>query len=123
MIAVFDTNIVIDALNGVTDADVEYSRYARVLISRITWIEVMVGVREDEAQVRNLLETRFEMVPLDLAVAEKSIDLRRSYRLRLPDAIIWATAQVHAAVLVTRNTRDFDATWNGIRVPYQLLPG
>jgi hypothetical protein len=44
MIAVFDTNIVIDALNGVTDADVEYSRYARVLISRITWIEVMVGV-------------------------------------------------------------------------------
>jgi predicted nucleic acid-binding protein len=123
MIAVFDTNIVIDALNGVTDADVEYSRYARVLISRITWIEVMVGVREDEAQVRNLLETRFELIPLDVAVAEKSVDLRRSYRLRLPDAIIWATAQVHAAVLVTRNTRDFDATWNGIRVPYQLLPG
>ena len=123
MIAVFDTNIVIDALNGVTDADVEYSRYARVLISRITWIEVMVGVREDEAQVRNLLETRFEMIPLDSAVAEKSVDLRRSYRLRLPDAIIWATAQIHAAVLVTRNTRDFDATWNGIRVPYQLLPG
>ena len=81
MIAVFDTNIVIDALNGLTDADVEYSRYARVLISHITWIEVMVGVREDEAQVRNLLETRFEMIPLDLAVAEKSVDLRRSYRL------------------------------------------
>lgn len=123
MIAVFDTNIVIDALNGVTDADVEYGRYTRVLISHITWIEVMVGAREDEAQVRNLLETRFEMIPLDLAVAEKSVDLRRSYRLRLPDAIIWATAQVHAAVLVTRNTRDFDATWNGIRVPYQLLSG
>ncbi|MFM7584189.1 MAG: type II toxin-antitoxin system VapC family toxin [Caldilinea sp.] len=123
MIAVFDTNIVIDALNGVADADVEYSRYARVLISRITWIEVMVGVREDEAQVRNLLETRFEMIPLDFAVAEKAVDLRRSYRLRLPDAIIWATAQVHATVLVTRNTRDFDVTWNGIRVPYQLPPG
>jgi len=32
MIAVFDTNIVIDALNGVAEADTEYGRYERVLI-------------------------------------------------------------------------------------------
>ncbi len=38
MIAVFDTNIVIDALNGINEADIEYSRYDRVLVSRITWI-------------------------------------------------------------------------------------
>jgi predicted nucleic acid-binding protein len=37
MIAVFDTNIVIDALNGVTEADVEFGHYERVLISRITY--------------------------------------------------------------------------------------
>lgn len=42
MIAVFDTNIIIDALNGVAAADAEYSRYERVLISRITWMEVLV---------------------------------------------------------------------------------
>ena len=36
MIAVFDTNIVIDALNGVAEADGEYSRYECVLISRVT---------------------------------------------------------------------------------------
>jgi hypothetical protein len=36
MIAVFDTNLIIDALNGVAEADVEYRRYERVLISRIT---------------------------------------------------------------------------------------
>ena len=34
MIAVFDTNIVIDALNGIAAADTEYARYKRVLISR-----------------------------------------------------------------------------------------
>ena len=39
MIAVFDTNIVIDALNGVDEADVEYNRYERVMISLITWME------------------------------------------------------------------------------------
>ena len=45
MIAVFDTNIVIDALNGVDEADVEYGRYERVLISRVTWMEVLIGER------------------------------------------------------------------------------
>ena len=35
MIAVFDTNTVIDALNGIADSDAEYLRYERVLISHI----------------------------------------------------------------------------------------
>lgn len=39
------------------------------------------------------------------------------------DAIIWATAKVYDTVLVTRNTKEFDAAWEGIRVPYQLSPG
>ena len=43
MKAVFDTNLVIDALNGVAAADTEYKRYSEVLISRITWMEVLVG--------------------------------------------------------------------------------
>jgi hypothetical protein len=120
MIAVFDTNIVIDALNGVETADAEYSRYERVLISRITWMEVLVGAAEDDAEVRDFLDTHFEIVPLDLAVAEKAVEIRRAYRIRLPDAVIWATAQVNDAVLVTRNTKDFDPAWEGIRVPYTL---
>jgi hypothetical protein len=120
MIAVFDTNIIIDALNGVAAADAEYSRYERVLISRITWMEVLVGAPADDTQVRDLLETLFEIIPLDLAVAESAVQLRRTHRIRLPDAIIWATAQVYDAVLVTRNTRDFHIDWSGIRVPYEL---
>ena len=62
MIAVFDTNIVIDALNGGAEADTEYSRYERVLISRITWMEVLIGVDEDDAEVRDFLETHFEII-------------------------------------------------------------
>ena len=120
MVAVFDTNIVIDALNGQPEADAEYSRYERVLISRITWMEVLVGAQEDDAQVRDFLSTHFEIIPVDVAVAEKAVQLRRAHRLRLPDAIIWATAQVHEAVLVSRNTKDFDPAWDGIRVPYAL---
>lgn len=120
MIAVFDTNIVIDALNGVAEADAEYSRYERVLISRVTWMEVLIGAEGDDSELRDFLETNFEIVPLDLAVAETAIQLRREHRLRLPDAIIWATARVNESVLVTRNTKDFNPEWDGIHLPYTL---
>jgi len=118
--AVFDTNIVIDALNGLPEADAEYRRYERVFISRITWMEVLVGEQEDDSQLRNFLESHFDIIPLDTAVAETAVQLRRAYHIRLPDAIIWATAQTYEAVLVTRNTRDFNPTWEGIRVPYNV---
>ena len=120
MIAVFDTNIVIDALNGLSGAGAEYVRYQRVLISRITWIEVMVGAQDDDVRLRDFLETNFEIIPLDLSVAEAAVRLRRTHRIRLPDAIIWATAQTHQAVLVSRNTKDFNPDWDGIRVPYEV---
>jgi len=120
MIAVFDTNIVIDALNGLPEADDEYTRYERVLVSRITWMEVLVGAKDDDAQLRNFLEAHFEIIPLDLAVADKAVQLRRAYHMRLPDAIIWATAQTNNAILVSRNTKDFNPEWDGIHVPYRI---
>jgi len=120
MIAVFDTNIVIDALNGMAEADAEYSRYERVLISRVTWMEVLIGAEGDDANLRDFLETHFEIISLDMAVAETAVQLRRAHHIRLPDAIIWATAQTREAVLVTRNTKDFNPDWEGIRLPYTL---
>jgi predicted nucleic acid-binding protein len=120
MNAVFDTNIVIDALNGVAEADAEYGRYERALISRVTWMEVLIGAKEDDSDLRDFLEVYFEIIPLDLTVAESAVQIRRAHRIRLPDAIIWATARTNDAVLVTRNTKDFDPDWEGIRLPYTL---
>lgn len=120
MIAVFDTNIVIDALNGIEAADIEYGRYDRVLISRITWMEVLIGAQGDAADLRDFLQSYFEVMPLDLAVAESAVQIRRARRIRLPDAIIWATAQVHDALLVMRNSKDFPPHQPDIRLPYIL---
>jgi len=33
-------------------------------------------------------------------------------------AIIWATAQVHGLLLITRNVRDFPPDEPGVRMPY-----
>jgi len=120
MIAVFDTNIVIDALNGVAAADDEYSCYERVLISRITWMEVLIGAEVNDSELRDFPQTHFEIIPLDSAVAETAVQLCRKHCLRLPDAIIWATARVNDAVFVTHNTKDFKTDWDGIRLPYTL---
>ena len=121
MKAVFDTNILVDYLNGIPQAAEELSRYSRRLISQITWMEVLVGCRDDgeEQLVREFLAT-FDVVPINAQVAESAVMLRRANRLRLPDAIILATAECSHALLVTRNTKDFPADTPGIRVPYSL---
>jgi len=40
--------------------------------------------------------------------------------MKLPGAVIWATAQVHALLLVTRHVKDFQAEDPGRRAPYPL---
>ncbi|MBO9361737.1 MAG: PIN domain-containing protein [Thermoflexus sp.] len=81
---------------------------------------MLIGARGDDALLRDFLNTHFEIIPLDREVADETVRLRRLYRVRLPDAIIWATARVHQAILVTRNARDFHPNWEGIRVLYSI---
>ena len=120
MKAVLDTNVLVDYLAGHERAREELSRYRHPRISRITWMEIMVGVAADaaeEAAVRSFLAD-FGVVELTEAVAAQAVRLRREHRLRLPDAIILASARVEQCQLVTRNTRDFKPEWPDIRVPY-----
>jgi predicted nucleic acid-binding protein len=49
----------------------------------------------------------FQELPVDRAVAERAGRLRRKKGLRLPDALIAATAIEHDCTLVTRNRADF----------------
>jgi predicted nucleic acid-binding protein len=45
--------------------------------------------------------------PLSPAVAQKAIEIRRSRKIKLPDAIIAATALVYDFTIVSRNMSDF----------------
>jgi len=118
--ALFDTNILIDYLNAIPEAREELARFSERAISIITWMEVMIGAEKRvEAQTRQFLDT-FTLVPLDSGVAERAVALRRRHRIKLPDAVIWASAEAHSMLLVTRNTKDFSAEMPGIRIPYEL---
>ena len=118
--SLFDTNILIDALSGLPAAMETIRTRPDRAISIITWIEVMAGVTSsNEAQTRDFLNA-FPQLQITGVIANAAASIRRTYRLKLPDAIILATAQVENRVLITRNTRDFPATDPAVYVPYQL---
>ncbi|MGI8782592.1 MAG: type II toxin-antitoxin system VapC family toxin [Acidobacteriota bacterium] len=121
MRALFDSDILIDVLKATVQALDELERYEECLLSRISWIEVLVGAssKEEEELLRDYL-TKFRICELDERSSERAVILRRKYKLKIPDAIIWATAQQQGCLLVTRNTKDFPEDNPGIRFPYQL---
>jgi predicted nucleic acid-binding protein len=83
-------------------------------------MEVMVGATpQNESTARAFLQS-FDLLQIDARIAEQAVILRKARRIKLPDAVIWATAQVHQCLLVSRNTRDFDQNDPGVRVPYTI---
>lgn len=118
--ALLDTNILIDFLRGIPAARDELNRHEEKAISVVTWMEVMAGASaQTERQTREFLDG-FGFVKLDEKVAERAVMLRKQYRIKLPDAIVWASAQTTAMLLVTRDTKGFPAGDPGVRMPYRV---
>lgn len=121
MKAVFDTNVLIDFLNGEERAAQEFARYKVSCISVTTHIEVWVGVKHEaeEKLIRSFLST-FEIVEVSEDIANLAVKIRRDTGMKVPDAIIYATAKNQDCVIVSRNTKDLSPDWPDVRVPYQL---
>ena len=77
MKAVFDTNILIDYLNGVQQAKEEINLYSHCLISSITWMEVLVGANEENEPIIRAFLSQFEQIPVTEEIAEKAVSIRR----------------------------------------------
>lgn len=119
MNAVFDTNILIDYLNGVDQANQTLLSYEG-MISIITKIEILVGVKEDEKEIVTSFLNRFQVIELDDEIANLAISIRKDLGVKIPDAIIYATAKSKGTLLITRNTKDFSPTAPDIQLPYSL---
>lgn len=50
----------------------------------------------------------FEQMDVNAAVADEAARIRRAYHVKLPDALIAATATLRGLVVVTANFRDFE---------------
>jgi predicted nucleic acid-binding protein len=96
-----DTDVCIDHLEGVK----RLPRRGRLAYSVVTRAELLAGDPEREPTVRRLLAGMDELV-VDRRVADQAGILRR-LGLRMPDALIAATALVHQVTLLSRNAADF----------------
>ena len=111
---VIDSNILIDAMNGIVDAVVflEEQQMAEVQISVVSAMELIAGCR-DKTEMRELQRflQRCKLLPISAAASHVAFQLMESFYLShglvLPDALIAATALEHDLTLYTRNTRHF----------------
>jgi predicted nucleic acid-binding protein len=92
-------------------------------VSIVSKIEVL-GFNTQEYELEQL-ESFIQLssiVYIDEAVADKTIEIRRMKRIKLPDAIIAATALVQNCILLSHNTTDFKKI-EGLQVldPYSFV--
>jgi toxin FitB len=105
-----DTDVFIDHLRGSTA--LQPGKH-RLHYSVITRAELFAGNSATNRCAQLLAP--FKELPVDRAVAERAGRVSREFGLRLPDALIAATALEHGLQLATRNEKDF-APVRGLRL-------
>ena len=80
-----------------------------IFISSITYIEALGFSFQDkwEEELAYKVCATFRRLFLTEEIEKQTILIRKSHKIKLPDAIIAATAIVHNLTLVTRNESDF----------------
>ncbi len=78
-------------------------------ISVITKIELLGWQSDTLKQLNDVADfvQDSEILLLSDVVVDKTIELRRKFKIKLPDAVIAATAIVHDLTLISRNDDDF----------------
>ncbi len=118
MSVLLDSVILIDHLNGVSEATRYLGSVRRPAISLISRAEVLSGPKMSQMAVVVEWLDRFPVLPMGVETADFAAELRRQYQWRLPDAFQAALAQMHGLKLATRNTRDFPPD----RHPFVVVP-
>ena len=108
-----DTNIGIYLMNGSLNSNalhfIEPIINATYYLSVITKIELLGFAFADATNLADTTDFVNDSIVISLTedIVEQTIELRQHYKIKLPDAIIAATAIVHDFTLISRNDKDF----------------
>jgi predicted nucleic acid-binding protein len=122
-----DTNAAIDYIgeampqNGLAFMDnVIDKEYNISVISRIELYAYSKLTDKDKATL-DVFTGQAVILNINDDVIEKTIELRKTYKTKLPDAIIAATAVVYGLTLISHNVKDFkNITGLSVIDPYSL---
>jgi predicted nucleic acid-binding protein len=129
-LVLFDSNILIDNLEGHAAAVIEIMNYQDAIISSISWVEI--ACKMDHAALQGfkafLTSVGIRVVHPDDDIMERAAVIRgRSLlvppKLPLIDCIIRATAEANGRLVITRNPADFGGEGPLVRVPYEIANG
>jgi predicted nucleic acid-binding protein len=99
-----DTNVALYLLKGRLVNPLPPGQYSVSLITEMELLSYPDLTPSEEASIHQFL-SQVEICMLTSDVKETAIELRKNHRLKLPDAIIAATAKALGAVLVTNDSK------------------
>lgn len=97
-----DTNAIIYLVSGRLASPLPEGSYSVSIITEIELLSYAGIFDEEEQKIRDLLFL-LERIQLIDSVKDETIKLRRKNRLKLPDAIIAASALIHDLILLTND--------------------
>jgi hypothetical protein len=80
----------------------------------------MAGAPKGAGDETRKFLSRFSLVALAQPVAERAVALWQAHRIKLPDAIIWASAQIEGRLRETGNSKDVSVSDPGVRMPCRI---
>ncbi len=121
---IFDTNVLIYLSKYILKPDDVFSNKTETSISIITKIEALGFnfINKEEHLLLLNLCNELNVIPVTDDIAEQTIRIRKANRIKLPDAIIYATALTEGLPLMTHNIADFKNLGNEVKLvdPFTL---
>lgn len=107
-----DTNVIVDYLGGKLphkNLDI-----VNKIIDKVPFTSVICKIEalsfnflQDELIIAESFLDYLILIELNEGIVDETIQIRRQFKIKTPDAIIAATSKVNNLTIVTRNTKDF----------------
>jgi predicted nucleic acid-binding protein len=118
--AILDSNTIIFATREKIDVELLFSRYAVFYASIITYIEVYAYNFQDssEKDIADEIFANLEIIEVNREIADQAVIYRKNKtkKIKLPDAVILASAKHVNADLLTDDWDDFQNIDSGVTV-------